>query len=37
MCVQCGCNKNQIGKINDKLTGKPDKPGGGYEGVGGSK
>ena len=38
MCVECGCNSTAIGKLNDKLTGKPTKsPYGEYEGVGGTK
>jgi hypothetical protein len=37
MCVECGCNATAIGKLNDKLTGKPTKtPYGEYEGVGGT-
>lgn len=36
MCAQCGCDKNTIGTIGNP-NGKPDKQGGGYEGVGGSK
>jgi hypothetical protein len=36
MCVECGCNKIRIGTTNnDKSTGRPDLPGGGYSGVGG--
>ena len=38
MCKECGCNKNSVGKLNDKLTGKPTKDQyGSYEGVGGTK
>ena len=38
MCVECGCNATSIGKLNDKLTGKPTKDQyGSYEGVGGTK
>ena len=38
MCVQCGCNSTAIGKLDDKLTGKPTAtPTGLYNGVGGTK
>jgi hypothetical protein len=38
MCKECGCNKNSVGSLNDKLTGKPTKDKlGSYEGVGGTK
>jgi hypothetical protein len=38
MCKECGCDKNAIGKLDEKLTGKPTKtPYGEYKGVGGTK
>lgn len=37
MCKECGCNNLIVGKINEKLTGKPTgTPEGLYLGVGGS-
>lgn len=38
MCKECGCNKTAVGKLDDKLTGKPTAtPTGLYKGVGGTK
>lgn len=36
MCVQCGCTDKKTASGLEGKTGRPDLPGGGYSGVGGS-
>lgn len=36
MCVQCGCTDKKTTTSLESKTGRPDLPGGGYSGVGGT-
>ena len=36
MCVSCGCTDKKTTSTLEGKTGRPDLPGGGYSGVGGS-